>query len=70
VVNENYRYIQWIHVPTGKIEAEELYDHSIDSGENINISEYPEYYQIKNEMKMLLKSKWKMDPSILSREKK
>lgn len=65
VVDKNFRYIQYVHIPTGKVEADELYDHSIDRGENINISSYPEYAEVKERMGALLRTKWKMDPSIL-----
>lgn len=66
IVNKDFRYIQYVHIPTGKVEADELYDHSIDRGENINISAYPEYSDIKERMSAVLRTKWKMDSSILN----
>lgn len=67
VVDKNYRYMQWVHLPTGEVRAEELFDHSIDRDENINISSYPEYAGVKKRMAAQLKSKWKMDASVLKK---
>jgi len=68
LVNKRYRYIRWVHIETGKVEAEELYDHSTDPDENVNIAGSDENSEVLAEMTSLLKKRWVMDATILERE--
>ena len=65
VVNDRFRYIRWIHLDSGQIRGEELYDHSIDPGENENVAGLVKNKRIIKEMKGLLDKRWVMNDSIL-----
>lgn len=64
VVNNRYRYINWIRIATGKSEGTELYDHAVDPGENINVAGEGKNQTIIDGMDSLLHMRFKMDASI------
>jgi iduronate 2-sulfatase len=56
-----YRYTVWVSFsPLQKrpdwqeILAEELYDHTVDSGENVNVAESEAFYRVKIDLRNLL----------------
>jgi len=65
VVNNRYRYINWICIKTGKSEGTELYDHAVDPAENINVAGDEKNKTIVAKMDSLLHTRFKMDASIL-----
>lgn len=42
VRSKDFRYTEWRHAKTGKIVAQELYDHRSDPQENLNVAQSPE----------------------------
>jgi hypothetical protein len=36
---DRYRYVEWRDRHSGRLRARELYDHSVDDEENVNIAE-------------------------------
>lgn len=66
VVNERYRYINWVHIESGKSEGKELYDHAIDLGENVNVANDTKNKAIVDRMDALLHTRFKMNASILT----
>ncbi len=65
VVNDRYRYINWIQIDNGKSEGDELYDHSVDPAENINVAGVEKNKAIVEEMNAKLQQRFRMDASIL-----
>ena len=61
VRTEDYRYIEWIHLKSGKTEGRELYNHRLDPDENINIAAFKENAAICKKYSEMLKTKWKME---------
>jgi arylsulfatase A-like enzyme len=59
VRTHRYRYVEWVHVKSGTVKAQELYDREKDPQENINVAEKTEYADAVKEMKTLLKQGWK-----------
>lgn len=66
VVNNRYRYTKWVNLLNGAIMGESLYDHTVDPGENINISHNVENENVIEEMNDCLTKKWIMNASILA----
>lgn len=66
VVNNRYRYTKWVNLLNGATMGESLYDHTIDPGENINISHNLENKNVIEEMNGCLTKKWIMNASILT----
>jgi len=60
VRTEDYRYVEWVSLRSGNVEARELYDQRLDPDENINIAEYFENKPICEMYSKLLKTKWVM----------
>jgi len=52
-----YRYIEWVHIKTGNVEAVELYDHTSDPGENINVAAYPENKKVCRKLSEMLRDR-------------
>ncbi|MCK5136782.1 MAG: sulfatase-like hydrolase/transferase [Bacteroidales bacterium] len=40
---DQYRYVEWIHLASGKTMASELYDHESDRLETINVAQHPDF---------------------------
>lgn len=53
----DYRYIEWVHVKSGKVEGVELYDHRTDPGENKNIAGLPGNGPVCKELSQMLRDK-------------
>jgi len=53
----DYRYIEWVHVKSGRIEGVELYDHRTDPGENINVAGVAGNETVCKELSQLLREK-------------
>ena len=43
VRTEQFRYTEWRSFETGEVQAQELYDHQVDAGENHNVAKQPSY---------------------------
>ncbi|XP_043266900.1 iduronate 2-sulfatase isoform X2 [Venturia canescens] len=63
---KDYRYTAWIRfiqetkMPDwSTILAEELYDHTVDWNENLNVAMNPQFYDVKVELRKLLRSGWR-----------
>jgi len=52
-----YRYIEWVHVKSGKIEGVELYDHRTDPGENKNVAGLAGNEIVCKELSQMLRDK-------------
>ena len=52
-----YRYIEWVHVKSGKVEGVELYDHKTDPAENKNIASLPASSSVCAELSQMLREK-------------
>jgi len=53
----DYRYIEWVHVKSGKVEGVELYDHRTDPGENKNVAGLPGNGPVCKELSQMLRNK-------------
>lgn len=69
VVDERYRYINWIHIETGQSQGKELYDHANDPGENVNVADAEKKKAVVDRMDSLLRKRFKMNASILEYKK-
>ncbi len=56
---ERYRYVEWREWETGKVVARELYDHSQDADEMMNIAANPEHKSIVQDLSRTLTAGWK-----------
>ncbi len=56
---DRYRYVEWKKRKTGATEAVELYDHTTDPGENVNVAGKPENAATVKELGDKLKAGWK-----------
>jgi arylsulfatase A-like enzyme len=56
---EKYRYTEWKDQANGKIDSQELYDHSIDPEENTNLAKNVDYQIIIKELGKQLSEGWK-----------
>ena len=56
---ERYRYVEWMDWETKQYVANELYDHTNDSQENINIAGLPDNAQIVKKLSAMLKAGWR-----------
>ena len=65
VRTDDFRYIRWKHVSRDSIEAEELYDHRVDPGENINVAGDGQYARDKEKLAQLLEQRYIMDGTII-----
>ena len=54
IQTERYRYTEWIKESTGEVVARDLFDHEVDSDENVNISNISENRNLINELSELL----------------
>lgn len=61
-----FRYTAWVKFchrtkrPDWRtIEAEELYDHSVDPGENSNVEAIPAFLDVKEDLRTLLRRGWR-----------
>jgi iduronate 2-sulfatase len=66
VRTDRYRYVRWINLSEELLEAEELYDHHTDPGENINAAGSDQYGEDKAQLAGLLGKRWKMNKSVLN----
>ncbi len=65
VRTDDFRYIQWKNISENSVEAEELYDHRIDPGENYNVAGVEQYTVDKQRLALKLVERFSMDQSIL-----
>ena len=56
---ENHRYTEWMNWESKELSAIELYDHSIDPNENINVANLEENKPIVKNLSEKLKSGWR-----------
>ena len=56
---ERYRYVEWMNWETKQYVAYELYDHTKDPQENINIAGLPDNAQIVKKLSAMLKAGWR-----------
>ncbi len=56
---ENHRYTEWVNWETNELAAIELYDHTTDPNENINIAGIEENKSITKELSKKLKLGWR-----------
>jgi iduronate 2-sulfatase len=56
---ERHRYVEWREWETGKVVAQELYDHSVDPGEMTNLATSPESVGLVEELGEVLKRGWR-----------
>jgi iduronate 2-sulfatase len=52
-----FRYIEWRDHKTGDVVAQELYDHSQDPGENVNIAGEAAYASIRSHLAVQLEGR-------------
>jgi arylsulfatase A-like enzyme len=64
VRTDAFRYIQWKRIMVNTIVEEELYDHRVDPGENVNVAGDIQYAHEKKNLAEMLKERWRMDSSI------
>ena len=60
VRTERYRYVEWREWETGTIVARELYDHSENSDEMVNLATKPEYQKTVTELGQTLQAGWQV----------
>jgi hypothetical protein len=51
---DRYRYVEWVNRKTGRTDAEELYDHQNDPGENTNILSREEAHSLVPDLRKQL----------------
>ena len=56
---QDYHYIEWKHIKSGKVQARELYDHRKDPDENVNVIDNPEYSSMVKKLAASLKEGWR-----------
>ncbi len=56
---DRFRYTEWKHLKSGKILARELYDHSTDPQENVNIVDEPRCRAVLKDLEKMMKLGWK-----------
>jgi arylsulfatase A-like enzyme len=57
---ERYRYTEWRNVKTGQLTAGELYDHSVDPGENENRADHVEFAALVKRLSTQLSKGWRV----------
>ena len=57
--SDRFRYVQWREWKSGKVVAQELYDHQKDSNEMNNVADNPEYADALAQHQKLLSAGWK-----------
>ncbi len=55
----HYRYTEWTHIKSGEVRARELYDHSKDHGENVNVADNAEYAETVKKLAASLNKGWR-----------
>ena len=60
VRTQHYRYVEWREWETGTIVARELYDHSENSDENVNLAAKPKYQETVSHSGRILKAGWRV----------
>jgi arylsulfatase A-like enzyme len=56
---KDFRYTRWQNLKTGKVQAEELYDHRRDSSENVNVAKQDAYAADMKRLRAMLDAGWK-----------
>jgi iduronate 2-sulfatase len=59
VRTDRYRYVEWIHLETGEVQARELYDHRYDPWENINVADRASYASQVDSLSAVLDAGWR-----------
>ena len=61
VRSRTYRYTEWVRFNRrsfkpvwSSVEAAELYDHSVDPGEDVNVSDDPRYVEVRDMLSKVL----------------
>ena len=61
VRSRTYRYTEWVRFNRrsfkpvwSSVEATELYDHSVDPGEDVNVSDDPRYIEVRDMLSNVL----------------
>ena len=61
VRSRTYRYTEWVRFNRrsfkpvwSSVEAAELYDHSVDPGEDVNVSDDPRYIEVRDMLSKVL----------------
>ena len=61
VRSRTYRYTEWVRFNRrsfkpvwSSVEATELYDHSVDPGEDVNVSDDPRYMEVRDMLSNVL----------------
>ena len=61
VRSRTYRYTEWVRFNRrsfkpvwSSVEAAELYDHSVDPGEDVNVSDDPRYIEVRDMLSNVL----------------
>ena len=61
VRSRTYRYTEWVRFNRrsfkpvwSSVEATELYDHSVDPGEDVNVSDDPRYIEVRDMLSKVL----------------
>jgi iduronate 2-sulfatase len=54
---DRFRYIEWRDFKTGEIVARELYDHTVDSGENVNVVAKAEFADLVKQLSLKLSNR-------------
>ena len=62
VRSRTYRYTEWVRFNRrsfkpvwSSVEAAELYDHSVDPGEDVNVSDDPRYIEVRDILSKVLR---------------
>ncbi|MBT8050461.1 MAG: hypothetical protein KJO70_04650, partial [Gammaproteobacteria bacterium] len=58
VKTDKYNYVQWTRLATNEVLAAELYDHSNDTLETVNVVDLPAYREAVLVMRELLEAGW------------
>ncbi len=56
---ERYRYTEWLERKTRKVVARELYDHTVDPGENTNVAGRDENAAVLKNLSAMMKAGWR-----------
>lgn len=63
----DYRYVEWVDKKSGKLQAEELYDHRTDPGERVSVHGSPERQSDRVQLREILQAGWRAARPVASR---
>lgn len=58
VRTDRYRYVEWVDLPSGAVQARELYDHRHDPWENVNLAGRGPYASLVDSLSAVLRDGW------------